>query len=257
MISRALLACLAGARIRRDTKMRRNPLDFTAAALVGAGLALSAFSAAAAPVTSFSTAPVTDVNAIGDDPQLAGRVLNLMNVNVGGNDWTNSSIRIQLASGTVYNATNAVGTVSTPAGISAFWTTPGFRNGPFDSFVNSKGTGTIPGDATVLGGVDPAGAPTPVGTEVGLATANATLVAIQWGNTVATDTGSFSVGRFTLSANATGTFFGQSFDSLSGGVGTPFNGTIAAGVMTLVPEPTSLGLLGLVAGGLLRRRRTA
>ena len=238
--------------------MHRNRLNLLAAAVVGAGLTFSASDASAAPVTSFTTAPVTEAGAIQDDPALAGRVLNLMNVDVGGVDWTNSLIRIQLQTGTVYNATNAVGTESTPAGISAFWGTAGFRNGPFDSFVNSKGTGTIPGDAVILGGVDALGAPTPVGTEIGLKNTNpnATLVAIQWGNTVGTDTGTFSVGRFTLSANATGTFFGQSFDASSGGVGTPFSGNIVAGQM-IIPEPTALGLVGLAAAGFMRRRRTA
>jgi hypothetical protein len=240
--------------------MQRKSVSLLAAGLLSAGLGLSAFPAAAAPVTSFSVAPIDPV-AIADDPALANRILNLMNVNVGGNDWTNSLIRIQLTTGTVYNATNAVGTESQPAAVKPFWTTVGFRNGPYDSFVNSKGDGTFlgPGDASILGGVDALGNPTGPGTESGLknANANTNLVQYQWFNLVGTDTGTFSVGRFALSNDAIGTFIGQTFDATSGGVGTPFQGTVVGGTMFLVPEPASIGLFGLAAVGLLRRRRTA
>jgi hypothetical protein len=240
--------------------MRPNSFRLMVLGAAGTLSLLAGSSAWAAPVTSFTSSPVTDAGAIADDPNLAGRILNLMNVNVGGNDWTNSFIRILLNTGNVYNATNAVGTESNPAAIKGFWGTAGFRNGPFDSFVNSKGDGTFlnPENASILGGVDAAGNPTAGGTETGLKNTNpnATLVAYQWFNLVPGETGTFSVARFTLSPNATGTFFGQTFDSASGGVGTPFSGNIVGGIMA-VPEPTSLGLLGLAGVALLRRRRTA
>lgn len=243
--------------------MQRNRLNRMTAALVGAGVGLFALSASAAPVTSFSTAPVADAGATVDDPALVGKILNLMNVDVGGNDWTNSAVRIQLATGQVYNATNLfagavpVGTDAQPN--PALWTLAGARNGRYDTFVNSKGTGATPNDAptaaTLLGTLNADFSPGPL-PAIGLTTNGAQLVSVQWGNTVATDTGIFSVGRFTLSADATGTFIGQSLDSSSGGAPTNFSGIIVGGSM-IIPEPTALGLLGLAAAGLLGRRRIA
>src|SRR4051794_28158532 len=172
----------------------------TAAALT---LGLVSLSASAAPITSFSSLPVTDAGAITDDPNLAGRVENLMTVSVGNNDWTNSSIRINLTSGTVYNATNAAGTDSSPN--AALWGLPSLRNGAFDTFVNSKGSGatpdTNPQAATLLGSVNADGSPGPL-PALGLTNNGATLVSVQWGNLVSGETGTFSVGRFTLSATA-------------------------------------------------------
>jgi len=233
----------------------RNSLKWMLAGLVGTGIGLCALSASATPVTSFSILPVTDPGALTDDPQLVGRILNLMSVSVGGNDWTNSLIRIQLTAGTVYNATNAVGTESSPN--AAIWTIPTLRNGPYDSFVNSKGLGATPDanpqPATILGTVNPDGSPGPA-PAIGLSTNGAQLVSVQWGNTVGGETGDFSIARFTLSADAVGTFFGQSFDSSGAGQGVPFSGNIVGGVMT-VPEPTAIALIGLVGFGAVTRRR--
>jgi len=236
----------------------RRPSPFAAGSAAALLMGAWAGVASAAPGTSFTSALITDANAVTDDPNLAGRVQNMMVVTIPATaDWTNSKIRIQLTTGSIYNATNAVATENAPN--AQFWTFPGARNGPFDTFVNSKGTGATPDSnpsgATILGSVNPDGSDGPLPAS-GLSTNGATLVAVSWGDTVAGESGTFSVGRFTLSANATGTFFGQTFDSTSGGVGTPFNGTITAGVMS-IPEPTGLALGGIGAAGLLgwRRRR--
>jgi len=244
---------------RRDCISRST---FLAAGATAAFLGAWAGQASAKPSTSFNSALVTDANAAVDDPNLAGRVQNLMVVTIGAtDDWTNSKIRIQLTTGTIYNATNAVATESSPN--AQFWTFPGARNGPFDTFVNSKGSGATPdanpAGATILGRVAPDGSDIPPNSTPpladGLATNNATLATVSWGNTTGGESGTFSVGRFTLSANATGTFFGQTLDSSSGGVGTPFNGNIVAGVMTIVPEPSGLALAGVGVAGVLGRRR--
>jgi hypothetical protein len=226
------------------------------AALLGFGLRANAQA-----VTTFSSAPVTDANAIFDDINLTGRVQNIMSVSVGANDWTGSSIRITLDTGTVYNATNgAAATDSQPSPGS--WTSVGTRNGPYDTFVNSKGTGvpnpdTQPTMAFLLGSTNPDGSSGPP-PAVGLTTTGATLVSAQWGNIFATDTGTFSVGRFTLSTNATGTFIGSSVENATN-VPVAFSGTIAGGVMTItpIPEPACIGLLSLAALALSVRRRRA
>src|SRR4051794_21123410 len=89
---------------------------------------LAASAAWAAPVTSFTSDPAVAPGsaAATDDPTVLGKIRNLMRVDVGGNDWTNAQIRIQLTAGTVYNATNAAGTEASPN--SALWSIPTLRN---------------------------------------------------------------------------------------------------------------------------------
>src|SRR3982751_4365647 len=94
--------------------MRLKPFHMNLAAAIALAGLFGGNAAVAAPVTSFLGIPVADANATTDDPNLLGKVQNLMSVNVGANDWTNASIRITLTAGTVYNATNAVGTDAAP-----------------------------------------------------------------------------------------------------------------------------------------------
>lgn len=220
---------------------------------IGGSLSGSTILAVGDPETSFSQITPT-AGAITDDPGLANRITNLMNVTIfAGRDWTNSQIRLSLTSGTVYNASNAVATESTPN--PAFWAIPSFRNGEFDTFVNSKNVTS----ATILGGINADGSSHPPPAD-GLTLVNATLVTASWGNLVGSEDGVFSIGRFTLSNTAVGTFFGRTFDNF--GADVAFSGTIAGGVMTLVPEPGSV--ISLVGGSIMllglqrnRRRRQA
>ncbi len=201
---------------------------------------------AGATTVSFALVP-QNPNAISDDAALTGRVTTDLRVNVpAGFDWSNAGVEIVLSTGSVYNATNAAATESAPN--MALWSIPSLRNGEFDSFVSSKNFAA----ATVLGafsgGTDQ---PPPA---VGLTTNNASAVRVSWGNTAAGDDGLFTIGRFTLSSNATGTFGGRVF--ASDAVGTPvlFSGTVTNGAIA-VPEPASLGLLAAVGGAPLVRRR--
>lgn len=231
---------------------------FAAAVMLAVG-GLGVNSASAVTTNFTQTTPTA--GAITDDSQLLGRVTNQMIVNVpAGQDWTNSKIRITLIAGTVYNATpnqdevpegeSGPGTESNPNSFA--FNAPGFRQSRFDSFVNSRNLTP----ASILGTVNPDGTDGPA-PAIGLRQNNVQLVSVAWGNTTGGESGSFSVGQFTLSATANGTFFGQSFDTLNPGVGIPFSGNVVNGVM-VIPEPASAGLLAVGIGALaLRRRRVS
>ena len=209
--------------------------------------ALATGTAFAIPMTTF-TQTTANAGAIVDDSALVGTVTNQMFVQPsGGDDWTNSEILIKLTSGTVYNATGAAATDSSPN--PALYAVTGFRNGAFDTFVTGGGfaPATIAGASSRLGG--PGGAFTlgPAGVDV------------SWGDTNADDLGNTFVSQFTLSADAIGTYTGISLQT--GAVVEEFSGTVAGGVLfptgtnPPLPEPASLGLLGLGGLALLRRRR--
>lgn len=204
-------------------------------------------SAASAVETTFSSTTPTAGAQTDAGTGLNGRVTNLLNVIVpGGFDWNSTSIRMTLTQGAVYNAAPPAGTDSAPS--PPLYTVTGFRNGEFDTFVNSKNTTP----ATLLGtlNADRTSGPPPA---TGLTNDGATLVSAVWGNTANGEDGTFPVGRFTLSGDAVGSFFGFSGDSSQPGMLVPFSGTIANG--TFVPEPGSLGLLAVGGLSLLRRKR--
>lgn len=225
--------------MRRSRRMGA-PLAAAALAALGAGHLARAASA------GFLQVPIT-AEAIVDDASLANRVTNDFRVTVPtGFDWSNSAIEIVLSAGGVYNAGNAAATESAPN--SALWAIPTLRNGQFDSFVTTKNFGS----ATILGSFQN-GADKPPPAE-GLTTADATAIRVSWGDTIGGEDGTFTVGRFTLSANATGTFSGRTFASDNAGVGVPFSGTIVNGVLA-VPEPSTAAVTLLAgASGLLSRR---
>jgi len=211
-----------------------------------AAAALAAPKFASATTMSFVNVPIPAV-ALNDDANLANRVTTDMKVIIPtGFDWSNSAIEIVLTQGTIYNATNAAGTDSAPN--QALWSIPTLENGQADTFVSAKNFGT----ATIVGSFHN-GADLPPPAE-GLTTLNATALRVSWGDTTLSEDGTFTVGRFTLSNNAVGTFNGRTFSSENPGVPVNFSGTIANGALS-VPEPASLALLGTGAGCLLLRRR--
>jgi hypothetical protein len=245
--------------------MQRSKFTAIAAAAFLAGAV--GVQSAEASSTSIRSVPVltatengqTGANAIVDDPSLANRVFNAVTVSVPtGQDWTNSEIRITLTSGTIYNAFNNPDVDTEGDPVPALFAGAGSRQGAFDSFVNSKpGTNGRVRSATLLGTLNPdftaGGLPV-----IGLSGAHSTVASVAWGNTVGGEDGTFQVGQFTLSADATGSFFGRTYATdQPGGAFHVFQGAVVGGVM--VPEPTSLAGLLAVGGGLLlrRRRRTA
>ena len=251
--------------------MQRSKFTAIAAAAFLAGAV--GVQSAQASSTSIRSGPVATANengapgalAITDDANLANRIFNSITVSVPtGQDWTNSEIRIALTTGTVYNAAGTAGTQASPN--SDNFTTAGRRQSAYDTFVNSKPALFDPSDptspivlqpATILGKLNPdntAGEPP----AIGLSGQGGTEISVAWGNTVGGEAGTFQIGQFTLSADATGTFFGRTFATdQPGGAFHIFQGNVVGGV--LVPEPTSLAALLAVGGGLLlrRRRRTA
>ena len=239
--------------------MQRSIISAVAAAAFWAALGAGA---ARASSTSFRLEPVAVANqhgvpgatAIADDPALANRVLNTLMVSVpAGHDWTNSEIRITLATGTIYNAfsTPSVDAVTDPD--PSLWAQPGRRHGAYDSFVNAKpGADGRVRPAVLLGALDPdfSGGPPPA---IGLRGSHSTVASVMWGSTAPED-GTFQIGQFTLSADATGTYFGRTYATDEPGDFHVFQGTIVGG---FIPEPSGLAWLLLPGLGLLRRRRLA
>jgi hypothetical protein len=226
-------------------------------ALAGVATCLGiAGSVSAAPVPSFTTttASLTAINAAAavGDTAIVGTITNILNVTVPANlDWQGAQIRISLTTGTVYNNTSNSGTSAdtedspTPQ----FWSI--IPQQEFDSFVNRKGLMS----AIIAGKLNANGTSGEV-PAVGLSGGGGQLVSVAWGDTTLNESGTFPVGRFTLSGTATGSFFGAVADS--DGAIVPFGGFVVGGVLipAFVPEPGTAGLLAAVAGaGLLRRRR--
>jgi hypothetical protein len=118
--------------------------------------------------------------------------------------------------------------------------------------VNSKaGTNGRVRSATLLGTLNPdfTAGPLPV---IGLSGSHSTVASVAWGNTVGGEDGTFQIGQFTLSADATGTFFGRTYSTdQPGGAFHVFQGAIVSG---FIPEPSGVAALLLCGFGLLRRR---
>src|SRR5688572_7686176 len=126
--------------------------------MLGTGTArASSTSLRMVPVVASNQHGVPGASAIADDPALTSGIVNTLSVSVpAGHDWTNSQIRIELSTGTIYNAISnpSVDTEGNPD--PSLWAQPGRRQGAYDSFVNSKpGPDGRVRPAILLGGMPP------------------------------------------------------------------------------------------------------
>jgi hypothetical protein len=238
--------------------MQRSTLTAIAAAAFVAGAV--GVQTAKATSTRIRSVPVATANENGvpgagaatDDASLLTRVINVMEVTVpAGQDWTGGRMRIELTSGSIYNAAPPAGTEGAPS--PTLWPVTGFRNGAYDTFVNDRNNTTT----FLLGSVRADGTDGPPEERAGLAPGATNLLSVVWVNTTLDDTGGpFKIGQFTLSNDATGRFFGSTLASDAPGSGDAFSGTIVAGSMGgIIPEPTGLAAVLLTCTGLLARRR--
>ncbi len=187
-----------------------------------AQFAMSAIVAGLACGSAFGGLSINPVN----DPNVPEGCVACEIIWEGGADWTSAALVIDLTSGSVYQNVYGGDAAPNPALFAVF---PELE---FDTYVGIIGDGTagIAGGAGDLGG--------------GPLSLNAPQISVSWFNTATDDTGPVRIAMITLTDDARGTW-----SMLSGGVIT--QGTL---ILPCIPEPTSLGLLGLGGLALLRRR---
>jgi len=167
-------------------------------------------------------------------------------------DWTVEYMHIALTSGSIYydpNDPNQDGTRPNPTAFTSF---PTLQWNTFVTTPTGYPNGGVRGLAAsiVTGGAHDSYPATP---DYGLPQS----LDLHWYDSVTNAGGTYAVGRFTLSNNAVGTFYGESYDAADGNTIFSFNGTVSGGQMSIAaaPEPASLAIVGLGVMGLLARKR--
>jgi hypothetical protein len=145
-----------------------------------------------------------------------------------GSDWASAELRGVLSSGTFFN--HAFGTNTAPNAALV----PSFPALAYDTYITAPNN-TLP-STQLPHPIDGAGSPI----------FTATLTSAAWADFTNTGSGTFTIARLTTTADAVGTFSGQVVEA-GATSGVPFSLT--------VPEPATLGLLGLSTLALGRRRR--
>ncbi len=147
----------------------------------------------------------------------------------GTQDWTSAAMVIDLTSGSAYQ-TDGAGADGPPSSF-VIGLVPAVE---FDTYVGiiDDGSAGIAGGAGDLGG--------------GPLSMNAPQISVSWYNNSTDDTGIVKIGNVSLSTDAQGTW-----SILSAGV--TVSGIVGDGYM-VIPEPASLGLLGIGGLALIRRR---
>ena len=163
------------------------------------------------------------------------------------NDWTQAQMIIDLSQGNFYNHNDGGNTTPNPTLIGYV---PELA---FDTFVTAPGSypNTASGDTPSI-----AGEAANLGSSSSGAQFTDTLVDVAWFDTINDGAGQFVVARVTVSDSASGTMQIGGYQ-LGDSTMTSFPSTIENGVVTVTPEPTTMGLIGLGAMALLRRRRSA
>jgi hypothetical protein len=169
--------------------------------------------AAAATSTFLVLSPDQPTSAaIGEDPSLLDRTTFDLRITTSA-DWSLSALSFNLTAGTFYNAADGGNVPTTPGA----WSTPGSTHLRYDTFV------AAPVDFTA--GVFVAGKNPADGSGAAVFATNA--VSVQWLDTVVTAPGTYTIARVTVSNDAVGSFYGNSFDGANAGLAQPFNGALS------------------------------
>jgi len=160
-----------------------------------------------------------------------------------GSDWTQSQCLTNLTSGSFYQDTWGSNVSPTHMFVGAFPTLA------FDTFGSSPGSFPQAGDLVPS---DNLASDFPG--HGASASCSATLIDLTWYDTEASGAGTFTTMRMTVSTAAAGTFLIKVSDLDNPGF-VVFEGAIADGVVSIIPEPATMTLLVLGGIGMIARKR--